>query len=109
MTRYHLLLSFVVTRTASKGTATSFSPAPRNPPTPTMSAVIFPPLSTSTSLTAPTLASLGSYTLCLYQLDTVTESMGTAVSTCTFVCAEAATLKTCLLYTSDAADDLLCV
>src|SRR5665811_1201215 len=53
-------------------------------------------------LTAPTLASLGSYTLCLYQLDTVTESLGTAVSTCTFVCAEAATLKTASTATVEA-------
>src|SRR5262249_37405181 len=37
-----LLLSLVVALTELKGTATSFSPMPRNPPTPTTSAVILP-------------------------------------------------------------------
>jgi hypothetical protein len=35
MTKYHLLLFLLVTWTALKGTATSFSPIPRKPPTPT--------------------------------------------------------------------------
>ena len=46
----HHFLSFMVGCTASNGTATSFSPAPRKPPTPTISATIFPVLSTRTSL-----------------------------------------------------------
>ena len=60
ITRYHLLLSLVVTCTALKGTATSFSPIPRKPPTPTMSAVTLPSRSTSTSLISPILLSPGS-------------------------------------------------
>src|ERR1700732_1038737 len=60
ITRYHLLLSLLLTWTALKGTATSFSPAPRNPPTPTMSASIFPLGSTSTSMISPILLSEGS-------------------------------------------------
>src|SRR2546421_10862399 len=46
MIGHHLLLSFVLNCTELKGTATSFSPAPRNPPTPTISAMILPSLST---------------------------------------------------------------
>src|SRR6266478_4539696 len=60
MTRYHLLLSLVVVLTELKGTATSFSPMPRNPPTPTTSAVILPSRSTSTSMISPILLSAGS-------------------------------------------------
>src|SRR5262245_36444124 len=60
MTKYHLLLSLVVVRTESKGTATSFSPKPRKPPTPTMSAEILPSRSTSTSMISPILLSAGS-------------------------------------------------
>src|SRR5262245_15744258 len=60
MTRYHLLLSLVVVRTELKGTATSFSPMPRKPPTPTMSAGILPSRSTSTSMISPILLSAGS-------------------------------------------------
>src|SRR5262245_7181933 len=60
MTRYHLLLFLFVTWTALKGTATSFSPIPRKPPTPTMSAVALPSRSTSTSMISPILLSLGS-------------------------------------------------
>src|SRR5947207_1333870 len=43
ITKYHLLLSLVVTCTALKGTATSFSPMPRKPPTPMIRALILPP------------------------------------------------------------------
>src|SRR5215831_4788704 len=60
MTRYHLLLFLFVTWTALKGMATSFSPIPRKPPTPTMSAVALPSRSTSTSMISPILLSLGS-------------------------------------------------
>src|SRR5215467_15079845 len=60
ITRYHLLLFLFVTWTALKGTATSFSPIPRKPPTPTMSAVALPSRSTSTSMISPILLSLGS-------------------------------------------------
>src|SRR6516164_6670531 len=60
MTRYHLLLFLFVAWTALKGTATSFSPIPRKPPTPTMSAVALPSRSTSTSMISPILLSLGS-------------------------------------------------
>src|SRR5437016_9868746 len=42
MTGYQLLLSFFLNRTASKGTATSFSPIPRNPPTPMIIATFLP-------------------------------------------------------------------
>src|ERR1700730_6860550 len=42
ITGYHLLLSLVLNWTALKGTATSFSPTPRNPPTPTISTAILP-------------------------------------------------------------------
>src|SRR5579883_841952 len=54
-TRYHLLLSLSVILTASKGTATSFSPAPRKPPTPTIREVTLPDLSSRTSVTSPIL------------------------------------------------------
>src|SRR5581483_11280051 len=47
------LLSLEVILTAVKGTATSFSPAPRNPPTPMMSALIWPDSDTSTSSILP--------------------------------------------------------
>src|SRR6202161_4905862 len=60
MTKYILLLSFMVAWTAVNGTATSFSPAPRKPPTPTISVLIWPDLSTSTSMISPILVSLGS-------------------------------------------------
>src|SRR3954447_6522964 len=60
MTRYHLLLFLLVTWTASNGTATSFSPIPRKPPAPTISAVILPSRSTSTSMISPILLSPGS-------------------------------------------------
>src|SRR5262249_49336866 len=56
----HHFLSFIVGCTASKGTATSFSPAPKKPPTPTMSVAILPDLSTRTSLISPILFSFGS-------------------------------------------------
>src|SRR6185503_5095934 len=76
ITRYHLLLSLLVTWTALNGMATSFSPMPRKPPTPTISAVILPSRSTSTSMISPILLSPGSYTFCLYQWVTVTLSAG---------------------------------
>src|SRR3954452_15686609 len=60
ITRYHLLLSLLVTWTALNGTATSFSPMPRKPPTPTISAVTLPSRSTSTSMISPILLSPGS-------------------------------------------------
>src|SRR5262249_38607870 len=72
MTRSPLLLFLFVPGTALKGTATSFSPIPRKPPTPTMSAVALPSRSTSTSMISPILLSLGSYTFCLYQWVMVT-------------------------------------
>src|ERR1700733_6413246 len=56
----HHFLSFMVGCTASNGTATSFSPAPRKPPTATMRATTRPDLSTRTSLISPILFSLGS-------------------------------------------------
>src|ERR1700752_732337 len=62
--RYHLS-SFLADFTAEKGTMTSFSPAPRKPPTPTTRPVIFPDLSTSTSSISPIFLSFGSYTACL--------------------------------------------
>src|SRR5712691_6424019 len=57
MTGYHLLLPLVLNWTALKWTATSFSPAPRKPPTPTINAVILPSLSTRTSMISPILLS----------------------------------------------------
>src|SRR6266436_3516573 len=60
ITRYHLLLSLVVAWTALNGTATSFSPIPRKPPTPTISVVALPWRSTRTSMISPILLSLGS-------------------------------------------------
>src|SRR6476619_2457769 len=60
MTKYHLLLSLLVTWTALNATATSFSPIPRKPPTPTISAVTLPSRSTSTSMISPILLSAGS-------------------------------------------------
>src|SRR5437660_7199977 len=42
MTSCQLLLSFFLNRIVSKATATSFSPTPRKPPTPTMKALILP-------------------------------------------------------------------
>src|SRR3977135_2110695 len=59
-TGHHLLLSLVLNWTALNGTATSFSPIPRNPPTATMSATMLPPFATSPSLIAPILLSPGS-------------------------------------------------
>src|SRR3569832_1926807 len=50
--RYHLS-SFLLDFTAEKGTITSFSPAPRKPPTPMTRPVILPDWSTSTSSTSP--------------------------------------------------------
>src|SRR3984885_5043284 len=46
--------------TDPNGTMTSFSPAPRKPPTPTTRPVTLPDLSTRTSSTSPILFSLGS-------------------------------------------------
>src|SRR5271165_2956255 len=60
ITRYHLLLFLVVARTALNGTATSFSPAPRKPPTPMTNPVTLPSRSTRTSSISPILLSLGS-------------------------------------------------
>src|SRR5271166_7127255 len=60
MTGYHLLLSLVLNWTELKGTATSLSSIPRNPPTPTISTAILPSRSRSTSMISPTLASDGS-------------------------------------------------
>src|ERR1700716_4357677 len=60
MTRYHLLLSLVVAWTALNGTATSFSPIPRKPPTPTISASALPWRSIRTSMISPILLSFGS-------------------------------------------------
>src|SRR5205814_830063 len=48
-----LLFSSRVKVMRSSGTATSFSPNPRNPPTPTITACIFPSLLNTTSLTLP--------------------------------------------------------
>ena len=56
----HHFLSFMVGCTVSNGTATSFSPAPRKPPTPAIGATTFPDLSTKTSLMSRILFSLGS-------------------------------------------------
>src|ERR1700755_2074121 len=61
----HHLSFFLLILTAVNGTMTSFSPAPRKPPTPTISPVILPLLSTSTSSMSPIFDSLGSYTACL--------------------------------------------
>src|SRR5580692_4170686 len=94
MTKYHLLLFLVVMRTASKGTETSFSPAPRKPPTPTMNEVTLPDLSTRTSMISPILASFGSYTLCLYQSVTVKELAGMVC--CVPPSAKAAVLMTAI-------------
>src|SRR6202022_4895136 len=63
-TRYHLLF-FSLACNALKGIATSFSPMPRNPPTPMIKAVTRPSLSIRTSSTSPILLSDGSYTFCL--------------------------------------------
>src|ERR1019366_1546349 len=71
-----LRASFMVSLTAENGTATSFSPAPRNPPTPTIRAVVRPSGETSTSMISPILLSDGSYTVCLYQSVTVTLLFG---------------------------------
>src|ERR1700681_140524 len=71
---------FSVAWMALKGTATSFSPMPRKPPTDTMKASTLPSLLTSTSLISPILLSDGSYTFCLYQLVTVEASGGRADS-----------------------------
>src|SRR5215467_2951337 len=60
ITKCHLLLSLVLAWTALNGTATSFSPAPRKPPTPMINAVALPSLSSSTSMISPILLSLGS-------------------------------------------------
>src|SRR5262249_45633913 len=59
MTRW-TLLSFVVAWPSSNGTATSFWPAPRNPPTPMISVLILPDLSTRTSEIWPILLLFGS-------------------------------------------------
>src|SRR6266850_2123567 len=58
-TRYHLLFFSLAWR-ALKGIATSFSPMPRNPPTPMINAVTRPSLSIRTSSTSPILLSDGS-------------------------------------------------
>src|ERR1700689_2604597 len=50
MTKYILFLSFMVAWTAVNGTATSFSPAPRKPPTPTIKALPCPPGERRTSI-----------------------------------------------------------
>ena len=57
-TNYHLL-SFSLARTDLKGTATSFSPMPRNPPTPMITTVTRPSLSIRMSSTPPILLSDG--------------------------------------------------
>src|SRR3974390_563154 len=56
----HHLSFFLAVLTAVKGTMTSFSPAPRKPPTPMTSPVTFPDLSTRTSSTSPIFDSFGS-------------------------------------------------
>src|SRR6478609_3814936 len=61
----HHLSFFLAVLTALNGTMTSFSPAPRNPPTPMTRPVILPDLSTRTSSMSPILLSFGSYTACL--------------------------------------------
>jgi hypothetical protein len=53
-------LFFSLARTELKGTATSFSPMPRNPPTPMITAVTRPSLSIRMSSTPPILLSDGS-------------------------------------------------
>src|SRR3569623_1468070 len=76
----HHLSFFLVPLTAENGTATSFSPTPRNPPTPIISAVMRPSLSIKTSSTSPTKQPHGPTTDSKKKPATAAQHVGTAES-----------------------------